>query len=61
MSDARSGLQEWLERVRANEEFIYVRERGRTVALSDLSPARWAHHVAWWLSKGTIPVIYQGP
>ena len=60
MSERQMSLQEWLERVRANEHWIYVRERGDTVALAELGPDRWAYHMAYWLRNGMTPVIYRG-
>lgn len=61
MKNRQRAIQDWLERVRRNEPHIYVREGGRTEALSDLPPDRWAYHVAFWLSEGRTPVIYRGP
>ncbi len=57
---ASTTLTDWLARLRANEGAIYVREGGETVALSGLSPERWAHHVARWLQEGRTPVVYAG-
>jgi hypothetical protein len=47
--------------VRRYEAGIFVREQGPggkwgNAALRDLSPERWAYHVARWLEEGILPV-----
>jgi hypothetical protein len=57
--DEPQNLTEWLWRLKRYERGIFVREKvdGRwgNVALKDLTPERWAHHVARWLEKGALP------
>jgi hypothetical protein len=58
-------LTEWFLRLKRYEREIYVREQvdGRwgNVALADLTPERWAHHVARWLAKGALPCRISEP
>lgn len=52
-------LREYLWYVRRYETGIYVREQihGKwgNSRLADLSPKRWAHHVAKWFNENRIP------
>jgi hypothetical protein len=51
----RQELERWLYDVIQNEDHIYVREevegKWSSVALSQLTPAQWAKHVARWLTS----------
>lgn len=65
LSDEPMNLTEWLWRLKRYERGIYVREQvdGRwgNVALADLTPERWAHHVARWLEEGLLPCRIREP
>lgn len=53
-------LEEWLCRLKTHEDRIFVREKidgeWESVALSTLTPERWAYHVARWIEEGALPV-----
>jgi hypothetical protein len=65
LSDEPRNLWEWLWRLKRYERGIYVREQvdGRwgNVALSDLTPERWAYYVARWLEDGVLPCRVREP
>jgi hypothetical protein len=65
LSDEPRNLTEWLWRLKRYDRGIYVSEQvdGRwgNIALADLTPERWAHHVARWLEEGALPCRIREP
>lgn len=57
--DNPTTLKDWLWRVKQYERDIFVREQigGKwcCVAISELSPERWAYWVATWLEEDRVP------
>lgn len=59
--DEPTTLEDWLWYTIHHQDRIFVREQDKdgkwdSIALSKITPEKWAKHVARWLEDGHLPV-----